>query len=105
MGMGFFAGGGAFALLLALARNRLEGFPFHPMGYALGVGSSVDRWWLPLVVCSILKGAIIRYTGMRGYRQAVPFFMGLVLGQYTISCLWSLVALWVNEPMYWSWIG
>jgi hypothetical protein len=42
---------------------------------------------------------------MRGYRQAIPFFMGLVLGEYVVSCLWSLLALAVDTPMYWTWSG
>src|SRR5205085_6626442 len=36
-GIAAFAGGGAFALLLAVLRSRFVGFPFHPMGYALGL--------------------------------------------------------------------
>ena len=44
-GMGAAGGGAAFALLLAVLRNRFTGFPFHPMGYALGMGTTVDRWW------------------------------------------------------------
>lgn len=105
IGMGFFAGGGGFAALLMLLRTRVAGFPFHPMGYALGVGVSVDRWWLALVVCSVVKGCIIRYMGMKGYRQAIPFFMGLVIGQYVISCIWAIIAMVANQPMYWTWVG
>ncbi|MBW3622218.1 MAG: hypothetical protein KY468_02280 [Armatimonadetes bacterium] len=105
MGMGFFAGGGGFAVLLMFLRTRIVGFPFHPMGYALGVGGTVDRWWMALLVCSVVKGCIIRYTGMKGYRQAIPFFMGLVIGQYVVSCIWAIIAMIVNEPMYWSWTG
>ncbi len=99
------AGGGAFALLLATLRTRCAGFPFHPMGYALGLGTTVDRWWFALVICTVVKGVIVRYTGVRGFRKAAPFFMGLVLGQYVVACFWSLVAIARNEPMYWSWLG
>ena len=103
--MGFLFGGGAFALLLTVLRARFTWFPFHPMGYALGVGSTVDRWWFALIICTVLKGAILRYAGVRGLRMATPFFMGLVIGQYVVACLWSLVALAMDQPMYWSWRG
>jgi hypothetical protein len=105
MGIGFFAGGGLFALGLALLRARFVWFPFHPMGFALGIGGTVDRWWFALLVCTAIKGVIIHYAGVRGFRRAAPFFMGLVLGQYVVACLWSLIAIVVNEPMYWSWLA
>jgi len=31
--------------------------------------------------------------------------MGLVLGNYVVACIWSLIAIWCNEPMYWGWQG
>jgi hypothetical protein len=105
MGMGFFAGGGVFALALAMMRARFVWWPFHPMGYALGVGGTCDRWWFALLIATVLKGAITHYGGVRGYHQALPFFMGLVLGQYVVSCIWSILAVILNEPMYWSWLA
>jgi hypothetical protein len=104
-GMTAFSGGGAFALFLAFMRARFVWWPFHPMGYALGIGDTVERWWMALLLCTFIKGVIIRYAGVRGYRQTAPFFMGLVLGQYVISCIWSLLAVIADTPMYWSWQG
>jgi hypothetical protein len=104
-GMAAAGGGAGFALLLALLRNRFTGFPLHPMGYALGLGTTVDRWWFALLLCTLIKGVIVRYGGVRGFQRAMPFFMGLVLGQYTVACFWSLLAILRNEPMYWSWLG
>jgi hypothetical protein len=104
-GIAVFGGSALFALLLALLRARYTWFPFHPMGFALGVGGTVDRWWFALVLCSAIKSVIIRYGGVRGYQKSAPFFMGLVLGNYVVACLWTLLALWRNEPMYWGWQG
>jgi hypothetical protein len=104
-GMAAAGGGAAVALLLALLRSRFVGFPLHPMGYALGMGTTVDRWWFALVLCTVIKGLIVRYGGVRGFQKAVPFFMGLVLGQYTLACFWSILAIARNEPMYWVWLG
>jgi hypothetical protein len=104
-GMSVFAGSAGFAMLLALLRARYTWFPFHPMGFALGVGGTCDRWWFALLLCSVFKGVIIHYGGVRGFQKAAPFFMGLVLGNYIVACLWSLIAVWCNEPMYWGWQG
>jgi hypothetical protein len=105
MGMGFFGGGGLFALFLAIMRARFVWFPFHPMGYALGIGGTCDRWWFALLVGTVLKGVVIRYGGVRGFTQSAPFFMGLVLGQYVVSCIWSIIAVATETPMYWSWLA
>jgi hypothetical protein len=105
MGMGFFGGGSAFALFLAIMRARFVWFPFHPMGYALGIGGTCDRWWFALLVGTVLKGVVIRYGGVRGFTQSAPFFMGLVLGQYVVSCIWSIIAVATETPMYWSWLA
>lgn len=105
MGMGFFAGGGAFAFLLASMRNRFVWWPLHPMGYALGVGGTCDRWWFALLIATCCKGVIVHYAGVRGYQHAAPFFMGLVLGQYVVACIWTIIAIVLNEPMYWSWLA
>jgi hypothetical protein len=104
-GMAAFAGGGLFALVLAMIRMRYVWWPFHPMGYALGIGNTVERWWFALLICTFVKGVIVHYGGVRGYRQALPFFMGLVLGQYVVSCIWSIIAVVTETPMYWSWQG
>jgi hypothetical protein len=94
-----------FTLLLAALRARFVGFPFNPFGYALGVSGSVDRWWVALVICSIVKGFIVRYSGVRGYRAALPFFLGLVVGEYVVACFWSLLAIALDQPTYWGWRG
>jgi uncharacterized protein DUF6785/uncharacterized protein DUF6784 len=104
-GMGVFAGSALFALLLALLRARYVWFPLHPMGFALGVGGTVDRWWFALLLCSVIKGVIIHYGGVRGFQKAAPFFMGLVLGNYVVACIWSLIAIGCDTPMYWGWQG
>jgi hypothetical protein len=90
---------------MGMMRARFVWWPFHPMGFALGVGGTCDRWWFALLIATLLKGTITHYAGVRGYRQATPFFMGLVLGQYVVACLWSILAVILNEPMYWSWLA
>jgi hypothetical protein len=104
-GMAVFAGSALFATAMALMRARYTWFPFHPMGFALGVGGTVDRWWFALVICSAVKSVIIRYGGVQGFQRAAPFFMGMVLGNYIIACIWSLIAIYCNVPMYWGWQG
>jgi len=87
-----------FTVFLAWMRTRFAGFPFHPLGYCIGPGL---LWlWLPFFVAWLCKFLILRYGGLKLYRRALPFFLGLVLGDYTTGALWSLIGVFGNLPSY-----
>ena len=54
--------------------NPLPWFPFHPVGYAVSSSWSLSLLWLPLLIAWIIKSVLLRYGGLRAYRQAMPFF-------------------------------
>lgn len=83
--------GGAFALLLSRLSVAIHGFPFHPAGYALGMSFGLDYIWLPVMISWGLKTFILRAWGLTGYRKALPFFVGLVIGEFAVGGLWSFV--------------
>lgn len=83
--------GAAMAMLLARLTVAFYGFPFHPAGYALGMAFGMDYIWLPVMASWLLKVLILRYTGLRGYRAAMPFFVGLVLGEFAVGGMWSFI--------------
>jgi hypothetical protein len=59
------------------------------------------QWlWFPMLLGWIFKALILRYGGMKGYRGALPFFLGLVLGDYTISGGLALFYTLVDAPGY-----
>jgi hypothetical protein len=47
-----------------------------------------------MLIAWVFKVCILRYGGLRGYRRAVPVFLGLILGDFLVGCAWSLVG-WV----------
>jgi hypothetical protein len=100
---GAMAGGFAFAALLGLMRTRFLWWGLHPMGYVLGLSYAVDFYWMSLVVASVCKAGLLRYGGGRAYQRAVPFFIGLIIGEFTVACAWSLLALALHKPMYDAW--
>ncbi len=83
--------GATIALILARLSVMSFGFPFHPAGFAIGMSFGVDYIWMPILISWLLKVVILRYWGMRGYRAAMPFFVGLVLGEFAVGGLWSFV--------------
>ncbi|MEK7399721.1 MAG: DUF6784 domain-containing protein [Candidatus Poribacteria bacterium] len=46
------------------------------------------------------KLIILRFGGVKRYRQALPFFIGLLLGDYTIASIWSIIGTILGIPLY-----
>lgn len=87
-----------FVCLLTWLRSLFVWFPFHPLGYCIGPG--LIWLWFPFLIAWAIKLAILRYGGFSLYRQALPFFLGLVLGDYVSGAMWSLVGLVFKVPAY-----
>ncbi|MGQ9880365.1 MAG: DUF6785 family protein [Armatimonadota bacterium] len=85
-----------FTLFLYAMRTRFVGFPFHPLGYCIGPG--LVWLWLPFLIAWLVKFFVLRYGGLRMYRRTLPFFLGLVLGDYTMGALWSLIGVIWGVP-------
>ena len=92
--------GGLAVLWLTSMRMRFVGFPFHPAGYVLANTGTMYWLWMPFFVAWACKVIIIRYGGIKLYRSALPFFLGLVLGDYVISSLWALAGSVFGVEMY-----
>jgi len=87
-------------LLLGLLRTRFSWWPLHPIGYAVGSTDTMTWIWFPVLLGWLFKTLILRYGGVNLYRTALPFFIGLVLGDYTVSCLWALYFLAAGHAGY-----
>lgn len=94
-----------FMLTLALnaIRVRAGWFPFHPVGYAVSGSWALGLLWLPLLIAWIIKALLLRYGGLRAYRQALPFFFGVILGECIIGSLWMLIGIVFQIPTYAFW--
>lgn len=99
-GMGGMGVGASVMLLLNAARARFVGFPFHPAGYAVANTFIVDLLWFPFFLGWLIKVLALRYGGMKAYRAALPFFFGLILGDYVIASLWTFVGIALGIDMY-----
>lgn len=89
-----------FTFLLSAMRSQFFWWPLHPAGYVLANTGTMYWLWCPFMIAWFLKVTIIRYGGIKGYRTALPFFLGLVLGDYTISSLWALAGSVFGVHMY-----
>jgi Domain of unknown function (DUF6784)/Family of unknown function (DUF6785) len=90
----------SFALALAALRLRMVGFPFHPVGFAVSGSWNMSLLWLPLAVAWLIKVIVLRYGGLRLYRRFLPFFLGLMLGDFVSTSLANLLAIVMDWPVY-----
>ena len=102
--LGFTGIGLLFALFLMLMRMKFFWFPFHPAAYATVCGSwAVNYIWFSLGIVWVLKLLLLKYGGRNAHRQAMPFFLGLILGQFTVGSLWTILGMVFNIPTYGIW--
>ena len=102
--LGFTGIGLLFSLFLMLMRMKLFWFPFHPAAYAAVCGSwAVNYIWFTLLVAWGLKLILLKYGGRNAHRKAMPFFLGLILGQFTVGSLWTILGMLFNIPTYGIW--
>ena len=90
--------GALVTVAITTLRARLLWFPFHPLGYALSGCWTMMVFWFPCLVAWLCKLLILRYGGMKLYARARPFFLGLVLGEFTLAVLWTIPSLFYRTP-------
>ncbi|RYG63357.1 hypothetical protein EON80_21405 [bacterium] len=76
------------------ARSRFAWFPFHPIGLLLYFPFAINAMWLSLALGWLAKITITRFGGNDSYRRAIPFFLGLALGDILMVVFWVLVDGW-----------
>ncbi len=98
IGVGFFA-----SLFLQFMRVRFTWWPFHPLAFAITSSWEINLVWLPLFVAWVLKVVILRYSGRTGFQRSMPFFFGLMLGQFVVGSLWNIYGILMQVPTYQFW--
>jgi len=96
----YLAFGGVFVVFLQLMRQRFLWWPFHPVGYVMAHTGASYSFWAHYIFAWTAKFLILRYGGMRLYRRALPFVVGVILGDIATQTLWSLFASLLGWPVY-----
>ena len=103
-GLGFMGMGFAWTNTLMLLRTRFLGWPLHPLGYALSGSWSMNLIWFPIFLSWLIKWIVLKYGGLKVYRQGVPFFLGLILGEFVMGSIWMIIGVLGNSQTYVFWI-
>ncbi len=100
----FFASGVLVTLALSVLRMRYVWWPLSPLGFALSGSWSMIVFWFPIMVAWALKGAVLRYGGMRLYQRLRPLMFGLILGEFSQAVLWATISgIWRTPAPFFPW--
>lgn len=98
-----FTAGTLVTLALQALRTRFVGFALHPVGYAIASTYISPFVWSTALVTWLFKLLLLRYTGLKGYHAAAPFFLGLLLGDCIVGSLISLLGVAIGKNLYVFW--
>lgn len=89
----FFTGLGATVMGgLLFLRQRFVWWPLHPLGFPISSTFTIVYYgWFAIFLAWMFKGVILRYGGVAAYRALLPFFLGLVLGEFFTACMWVFI--------------
>ena len=102
--MGAYTAGFLFTLLLMALRVRFVWWPFHPVGYAISSSWSMNCLWLPILIAWVIKWVMLRYAGFKSFRRAIPFALGLILGEFIVGGGWLLAGWLFDFNAYAFWV-
>ena len=103
-GILYSVGGFLFSIGLLLMRVRFLWWPLHPVGYVVSSWWTFTGLWFPILISWIIKRFLLTYSGVRAYRRAIPFFLGLVMGDVIVASTISILGIFLNfRVVYLSW--
>ncbi len=99
MGIGFL-----LTTVLMFFRMRFVWWPFHPAGFAISTSWGMHVTWSCLFMSWLIKWLILQYGGVLRHRKIAPFFLGLILGEFTVGSLWTILGIIAGIPTYGFWV-
>ena len=70
--------------------NAFFRWTLHPAAYPLASSNFTMGWlWSSIFTSWLLKWIILKQGGFKAYRRAIPFFFGLILGDYLVGGTWE----------------
>ena len=85
---------------LMFMRMKFFWFPLYPAAYAVTNSWAIHNIWFCLFIAWIIKIIILQYGGLKAHQKATPFFLGLILGEFTIGSLWTIIGIVLEIPTY-----
>jgi len=87
-------------IILASMRMRFIWWSLHPAGFAVSSSWSMNVFWSSIFISWAIKYAILKIGGLKLHRQGIPFFLGLILGEFVVGSIWSIRGVVFHVPSY-----
>jgi len=87
----FAIAGGAFMLFLVMGYHLFVWWPFHPIGYLTIYGSAMQILWFGFFIGWLCNSLVLRYGGVKLYREVKYLFIGLVVGDMIMAMFWLAI--------------
>lgn len=102
--LSFFGIGAVVMVALTFMRYRFIWWPFHPLGFTVASSLQIARSFLSIFIAWLAKVIILKAGGVKLYKQAKPFFFGLMLGYFAGAGISFLIdIIWFpgqGHPIY-----
>lgn len=99
----FMSGGFIFILLMSFLRRRLLWWSLHPVAYPLASSWTMNWMWFPIFISWLIKRILLKQGGISAYRKAIPFFFGLILGEYFVGGTFNIYGVLAHRYIYTFW--
>lgn len=83
--------GAVIMLLLITAQRVLFWWPVHPVGFIICSVYWTDALWFSIFLAWVTKLILVKVGGQGLYRKARRFFLGMILGQFTVAGVWAVI--------------
>jgi hypothetical protein len=97
--------GAAVMLGLTVAHRTLFWWPIHPVGFIICSVYWTDLLWGTIFLAWAIKLMVTRFGGTKQLRKARLFFLGMILGQFTVAGVWALVDTYCEIFGNGAWVG
>jgi len=89
-GFTWMAVGAVIMSALVAAHRALYWWPIHPVGFIICSVFWSDALWFTIFLAWLTKLSVVKIGGNRLLRKARWFFLGMILGQFSVAGLWAL---------------
>ncbi len=98
MAVGFIA-----TIALFLVRLQMVSFPLHPVGLAVSANWGGAMIWFTMLIAWTCKVTLLKIGGLKLFQRALPFFLGLTLGECMVGTMWYLISALTGTKTFIMW--
>ncbi|MEE2618339.1 MAG: DUF6784 domain-containing protein [Candidatus Poribacteria bacterium] len=90
---------------ISVDRTKRHSCLICTIGYVMTAATwgGLSDFWFSVFLGWLIKLIILKIFGLKAHQRAIPFFLGLVMGDYIFISMWALVGTLFNISTYVLW--